>query len=184
MKSALLSAVGILSLFLSPPIFAQEKDRAIVASEIETIVTVIDIDRPGRIVTVRTPEGRDLAFNVPPEAQNLDQVHPGSRFRVKYLESIAVSVRKGGSASGSASRTVQLAPKGDTPGGVVVNTRQIAGVVESIDHGSRLVSLRGPEGRILIFTVDDDVQGLDIVQTGDTISVEYTESLAMRMMRE
>lgn len=184
MKFALLSAVGILSLFLSPPLFAQEKDNAIATSEIETIITVVDIDRAERKVTVRSPEGREITLNVPVEAQNLDQVQPGSRFRVKYLESVAVSIRKGGAASSSANRTVRMAAKGDTPGGVVVNTRQIAGLVESIDHDSRLVSLRGPEGRLLIFTIDESVQGLEIVQAGDTVSVEYTESIAMRMIRE
>ena len=122
------------------------------------------------------------SIKVPPEAQNLDQVQPGSRFKVRYLESVAVSIKKGGAASSSAGRSVTLAPKGDVPGGIVVNMVQIAGVVESIDYGSRKL-LRGPEGRVLNITAGDDVQGLEQIQTGDSISVEYTESLAMRMIK-
>jgi hypothetical protein len=67
---------------------------------------------------------------------------------------------------------------------MVVNIVQIAGVVESIDYGSRLVSVRGPEGNLLVVTAGDDVQNLEQIKTGDVISVEYTESLAMRMIRE
>ena len=124
-----------------------------------------------------------MSIKVPPEAQNLDQVQPGSRFKVRYLESVAVSIKKGGAASSSAGRKVTLAPKGDVPGGMVVNMVQIAGVVESIDYGSRKLSVRGPEGRLLNVAAGDDVQGLEQIQTGDSISVEYTESLAMRMIK-
>ena len=183
MKSVLLSVIGILSFALTPPVIAQEKAGAIAAAAVETIVTVVDVDREKRTVIVRGPEGREVSIKVPPEAQNLDQVQPGSRFKVRYLESIAVSIKKGGAASSSAGRKVTLAPKGDVPGGMVVNMVQIAGVVESIDYGSRKLSVRGPEGRLLNATVGDDVQNLEQIQTGDTISVEYTESLAMRMIK-
>ncbi len=184
MKLVCLSVIGILSFVLTPPVIAQEKAGAIAAAAIETVVTVVDVDRIKRTVTVRGPEGREVSIKVPPEAQNLDQVQPGSRFKVRYLESVAVSIKKGGAASSSAGRSVTLAPKGDVPGGMVVNMVQIAGVVESIDYGSRKLSVRGPEGRVLSITAGDDVQGLEQIQTGDTISVEYTESLAMRMIRE
>ena len=183
MKSVILSVIGILSFVLTPPVLAQEKAGAIAAAAIETIVTVVEVDRLKRTVIVRGPEGREVSINVPPEAQNLDQVQPGSRFKVRYLESVAVSIKKGGAASSSAGRSVTLAPKGDVPGGMVVNMLQIAGVVESIDYGSRKLSVRGPEGRLLNVTAGDDVQGLEQIQTGDSISVEYTESLAMRMIK-
>lgn len=184
MKNSLAVVLGLVALVFSGLAPAQEKDSAVVVDSIEAVVTIVDVDRDQRTVTVRGPGGQLAEVAVPPEAQNLDQVHPGSRFRVRYLQSIAVSIKKGGAASSSAGRTVKMAPKGDTPGGIVVNMRQIAGVVESIDYATRLVSLRGPEGRLLIFTVDEAVEGLEQVQTGDSISVEYTESIAMRMIKE
>jgi len=184
MQSVLLSVIGILSFALTSPVIAQEKSGAVAAAAIDTIVTVVDVDREKRTVIVRGPQGREVSINVPPEAQNLDQVHPGARFKVRYLESVAVSIRKGGAASSSAGHSVKLAPKGDVPGGIMVNTLQIVGVVESIDYGSRLVSVRGPEGKLLNIKADDEVQDLEQIQTGDTISVEYTESLAMRMIKD
>jgi hypothetical protein len=184
MKTSLAVILGLLTLALPSLAPAQEKGGAVVVDSVEAVVTVVEVNREARTVIIRGPEGNLAEFAVPPEAQNLDQVQPGSRFRVQYLQSIAVSVRKGGAASSSAGRTVKTAPKGDTPGGIVVNMRQIAGVVESIDYGTRMLSVRGPEGRLLVFTAAEDVKGLEQVQTGDTISVEYTEALAMRMIKE
>ena len=45
MKSVLLSVIGILSFALTPPVIAQEKAGAIAAAAVETIVTVVDVDR-------------------------------------------------------------------------------------------------------------------------------------------
>ncbi len=161
---------------------AQTKDAAVVVETVDAVVTVVDIDRENRTVVVRGPRGNLAEVAVPEEAQNLDQVHPGSKFKVNYTQAVAVSIGKGGSATGSKSRSVQMAPKGDIPGGVITNARQISGSVETIDYDTRLVSLRGPEGRTLVFTVDESVQGLDQVHQGDVISLEYAESIALRML--
>ena len=179
-------ATALLSLLLAfgCSAMAQEKDRAMVSDVIETVVTVVDIDRDARAVTVRGQDGGMTTIQVPEEAQNLDQVHPGARFRVRYLRSVAVAINKGGVASSSSGRTVKMAPKGDIPGGMIVNMSQVTGVVESVDYDSRLMSVRGPEGNLLVVTADEAVQGLEQIHVGDTISVEYTESLAMRMIKE
>jgi hypothetical protein len=46
------------------------------------------------------------------------------------------------------------------------------------------LSLVSGEHHGTIHTAGDEVQGLEQIQTGDLISVEYTESPAMRMIRE
>ena len=79
---------------------------------------------------------------------------------------------------------MKLAPKGDIPGGTIVILRQIAGTVESIDYGTRILAVRGPEGNVVAIKVIDEVQGLEKLEKGDRISVEYTESLAMRMIKK
>lgn len=184
MKSRFAVILGGLALVISGAAAAQVKDEAIAVDAVEAVVTVTDVDREARVVTFKGPQGRVATIEVPPEAQNLDQVHPGARFRVRYVQSVAVTIAKGGAASSSAGRSVRLAPKGDIPGGMVVNLHQIAGIVETIDYGSRMLSVRGPEGKLLVVTAGDEVQGLEKIEKGDRISVEYTESLAMRMIKE
>ncbi|HEX4987042.1 MAG TPA: hypothetical protein VFV71_13350 [Burkholderiales bacterium] len=178
-------AIALLAVLAVPgQAMAQDKQGAVVVDTTEAIVTVVDVDREARTVVVRGPNGRDALVNVPPESQNLDQVHPGAKFRVRYLQSVALSIAKGGAAIASTGRTVNLAPKGDTPGGTIIRTAQISGVLESIDRSSRLLSVRGPDGRLLAFTADDSVQGLDQLEQGNVISVEFTEAIAMRMILE
>lgn len=182
MKIAACAILASLALLAQASAQGQEKDRAVVVDEVDMIVTVVEVDPSARTVVVKGPNGNLIDVAVPPESQNLDQVHPGSRFRVRYLQAVAVSLAKGGPVTSSSTRSVQMAPKGDVPGGVISTVRQISGSVESINHDSRLVSLRGPEGRVLILTVDESVEGLEQVQAGDVISVEYAESVAMRML--
>lgn len=184
MKSMLAIILGVFALGLSGAAPAQTKDEAVVIDATDAVITVVEVDEYKRTVTVRGPRGNMAVITVPPEAQNLDQVHPGARFRVRYVESVAVSITKGGAASSSSGRSMKLAPKGDIPGGTVVKVSQIAGIVDSIDYSGRILAVRGPEGNVLAVKVGDEVQGLEKLEKGDRISVEYTESLAMRMIKE
>lgn len=180
-------AIAVLACMLGLPgwLSAQEKAGAVVANDVEAVVTVIDIDREARTVTIQGPHGRTATINVPEEAQNLDQVQPGSRFKVRYLEAVAVGLARGeGSPSAGVEQKVQLAAKGETPGGRVVRVTQISAAVEAIDFEARTVAVRGPGGRTVEFRVSDDVSGLDRVEVGDTITLQVTEALAMRMIRE
>jgi hypothetical protein len=168
-----------------PVAHAQEKAGVVVAGTVETIVTVVDVDREARVVTVMGPKGGLTAINVPPEAQNLDQVQPGAHFKVEYLQSVVLALSKGaGSATTSESKSVRLAPKGGTPGGSIVHTREINAVVEKIDRDNRTVTVRGTEGGPLDLQIDEAVKAFDQIETGDIITVQYTEGLAMRMIRQ
>ncbi len=126
---------------------AQEK-TAVTVAQTEAVVKVVNIDRKARTVTFQGPRGRMETLNVPKEAQNFDQVKVGSSFKVRYVEAVAVGLQRGGKASASADRTVRLAPKGGTPGGVVVNTATLSATVEAIDYTNRQVALKGPKGNI------------------------------------
>ena len=173
------------ALLVLPAVHAQEKAGVVVAGTVETIVTVVDVDRDARVVTVVGPKGGVAALNVPPQAQNLDQVQPGARFKVEYLQSVVLALSKGtGSATSSESKSVQLAPKGATPGGIIVHTREVNAVVEKIDRDNRMVTVRGPELGPLDLQVDEAVKAFDQIETGDIITVQYTEGLAMRMIRQ
>jgi hypothetical protein len=96
----------------------QDKPGAVISQSQEVVVTVRNVDREQRIVTVERPDGKLVTINVPPEAKNLDQVRPGSKFRVNYLESIAIFISPtGGEVGAAAAAVVELAEKGATPGG-------------------------------------------------------------------
>jgi hypothetical protein len=109
-------------------------------------------------------------------------VKPGDLFRLRYIEALALSLNKGGKASGSETQAVKLAPKGGTPGGAVVNTKQMTTVVTAVDRPTRTLTVRGPQNNAVTLKVAEEVRAFDDVGVGDTIAVTYTEALALQMM--
>ena len=158
----------------------QVKDRAVAVQETEAVVTVTKVDKKARSVTFRGPKGNIGTLSVPPEAQNLDQVKPGQQYRMKYVESVAVEIRKGGVPTAASEQQVKLAPKGAKPGGVIVRTQQLTGVLDDVDYAKRYVSVRGPKGTVVPFKVADDVP-LESLKAGDSIAVTYTGALTIEM---
>ncbi len=183
MKNIFVAAAAVSVVAFAPAAAAQDKG-AIVVGQTEAVVKVVKIDRKARTVTFQGPRGNQVTMNVPKEAQNLDRVKVGSLFNVKYVEAVAVGLQRGGKASVSTDQQVRLAPKGGTPGGVVVTTAKISAKVEAIDYANREVAVRGPKGNVRAFRVADEVQGLNEVKIGDTISVVYAEALALEMLPE
>jgi Cu/Ag efflux protein CusF len=176
-------AVAACSLGAVSPSHAQTKDAAIAVQEADAVVTVTKVDPKARTVSFRGPKGGIATLNIPPESQNLDQVKPGQQYRMKYVEAVAVEIRMGGAPSSAESRDVKLAPKGAKPGGVVVRTQQISGVVDAVDYTSRYVAVRGPKGNVLALKVADDVK-LEGLSAGDRIVVTHTEALAIEMVAQ
>lgn len=179
------SIIGLCAALAVSTAWAQEKPAAVAASEVETVVTIRAVNQLDRTVSVDGPDGELITFKVPDESQNLDQIRPGSKFKVRYLEAVAVGVVEGGGApSAEAVDVVEMAPKGANPGGVLARITQITGTVEEIDHHQRNLSVRGPAGELRRFTVSEEVENLDNVQVGDTVGLRVTEALAMEMLQQ
>jgi hypothetical protein len=185
MKHSLL-ALAVMCLSLTTPGgFAQDKPGAIVTEVAETVVTVTAVDQQARTVTVQGREGDPVTIKVPPEAQNLDQVYPGARFRLRYLQSVAIFISPvGGTPSADVTSSMELAPKGATPGGIITEVVQVQARVDAIDYNDRTVVLTGPEGNSVKLKVDDRVKRLNEVNVGDIVVVGYTQALAAEMIRQ
>jgi len=183
MKRALLAVTAVSAMAL-PILGAAQGKGAVAVSQTEAVVKVTKIDRKARTVTFQGPRGNSRTLTVPKEAQNFDKVKVGALFRVKYVEAVAVALQKGGAPSATADRQVQLAPKGGTPGGVVVDTVMLKAKVEAIVYAGREVALKGPKGNVVPLKVADDVQGLENVKVGDSVTVAYAQALALEMLPE
>ena len=174
-------AVAISSLVLSAQ--AQVKDSAMAVQEAEAVVTVTKVDKEARTVTFRGPRGNLGTLDVPKESQNLDQVKVGQQYRMKYVEAVAVDIRKGGVPSAAAAQEVKLAPKGAKPGGLVVRTVQLAGVIDAVDYNERYIAIRGPKGNVMPLKVGSDINMQELA-AGDRISVTHTAALAVEMVAQ
>ena len=174
--------IGLFCLF---PLIAaaQVKDSAMAVQEAEAVVTVTKVDKEARTVTFRGPRGNLGTLDVPKESQNFDQVKVGQQYKMKYVEAVAVEIRKGGAPSATTAQEVKLAPKGAKPGGVVVRTVQLAGVVDAVDYNERYIAVRGPKGNVVPLKVASDVD-LKQIAAGDRITVTHTAALALEMVAQ
>ncbi len=57
----------------------------------------------------------------------------------------------------------------------------LTAVVEAINHESREITLRGPEGNTASFVVSEEARNLDQVNVGDTVVAEYEQSLSIEV---
>ncbi len=165
--------------------YADDKPGAVLTEVAETVVTVTAVDQKARTVTVQRQDGELVTIQVPPESQNLDQVYPGARFLVRYLQSVAVFISPdGGTPSADVASSVQMAEKGANPGGVITEVLQIQARVDAIDYENRTVVLTGPEGNSVKLAVDERVKRFNEVKLGDIVVVGYTQALAAEMIRK
>ena len=70
----------------------------------------------------------------------------------------------------------------DKPFLVTSQTMKISAQVEAIDHKSRVVTLRRPQGDTVTFTASDEARNLDQVSVGDIVTAEYVETLSIEVV--
>ena len=61
---------------------------------------------------------------------------------------------------------------------------QVSAVVESIDHDTRMVTLRDSDGRLVTFRADEAVRNLAQVSRGDRVDATYYRSLAIDLHKK
>ena len=179
MKRTILAA----ALLVPALCLAQQAPRgAVVADQIEAIVTVTKVDKQARKVTFRGPRGNLATLDVPKEAPNFDRVKPGDRYKMAYAEAVVVALTRGGEPSSSTEEQVVVSPKGANPGGYKVRTQMISGIIDAIDYKNRYIAVRGPKGNTLALPVSEQVKDFDSVKVGDKISVAYSQALLLSMV--
>ena len=190
MKTFRMILTVVMLLGLTSVAIAQQKDSdnggtpgRVSVDVIKLTGTVKAVDLDKKTVTVEGPSGRVETIDAK-EARNLDQVKVGDKVTVTYTQALAVFVRKSDEPpSTSEKETVQLAPKGQKPGGVVARTIELTGTIQSVDANKRMVDVRVPAGDVRTFKVDPSVKNLGQVQKGDQVVLRYTESVALSVVK-
>jgi len=190
MKTFRMVLPAVMLLGLSSVTMAQQKDSdnggtpgRVSVDVIKLTGTVKAVDLDKKTVTVEGSSGRVETIDAK-EARNLDQVKVGDKVTVTYTQALAVFVRKSDEPpSTSEKQTVQLAPKGEKPGGVVARTVELTGTIQSVDAQKRMVEVRVPAGDVRTFKVDPRVKNLSQVKKGDQVVLRYTESVALSVVK-
>jgi ribosomal 50S subunit-recycling heat shock protein len=158
------------------------KPGAVLVDVVEWSGKVTALDLTKRTVTLEGPSGRVAMVNAK-NARNLDQVKVGDTVKITYLEELAIFVRKTDAApQATEASAVELAPKGEKPGGVMTDTIEITANVEAIDYQTRAIALKGPLGNTRIFKVSDAVERFNEIKAGDKVVVRVTEAIALAVV--
>ena len=188
MKKGLVMAMAVvLMLSLATGVFAQATQGAAPSAPTGVVreraavmtATVVAIDLPQRIVTLKGENGEVRDIKVGEEAVNLPQVKVGDLVTVKFYESIAVEVIKPGKVAGAGETSAIVRAKpGEMPGGMAARQVSVTASIMAIDKQKSTITLKGPEGKPATVKVLDPAN-LEKVKVGDELMITYTEALAI-----
>lgn len=72
--------------------------------------------------------------------------------------------------------------KSEKPAIVDAVVTVVEATVEEIDHKSRMVTLKGPEGKYVEVEIDEAVKNLPQVEKGDVVTVESVEAVSIQVL--
>ena len=155
-----------------------------VCEAIRVTAKVIEIDAEARVVTIEGEATGRVSIKAPEPAPNFDQISVGDDVTISYYESVALELRPatGAEPAITAATAVSLAPRGATPGGLVVKTVQRAAVIRAIDKDSRKVQLELPAGDSVTLRVSEDLD-LAGVQVGEKVIATHTQAVAIELTK-
>ena len=155
-----------------------------VASGCKRRATVLAINRPERMVVLRSEDGGTLGLILDERVRNFDQIQVGDVVTAQYQEATAIFVRPAtGAPTSNATGTLQTARPGEKPEAVATRTNEITATVVSIDYPDRIVTLRGPRGGIRTLKAGPEITNFDAVRKGDEVVVRHTEAIAVAVTK-
>jgi anti-sigma factor RsiW len=151
--------------------------------EQESVVTVVSIDVPQRLVTVRDATGEVLTMRVDEANKAFPQAKVGDQVRIRYKESIAVRLQKPGEAavglqvSDATNRPEAGRPSADTMTEVKATVR-----IDDVEKHGSVVSFTGPRGPRTIAVADASMRDfVKRLRPGDMVEVTYQEAVALSL---
>lgn len=129
---------------------------------------VVALDRAARTLALHGQKGGAMALAVDPEVRNFGDFRVGDIVTVRYLEALAVEVKKAGP---SVRERVESGPTG------AARRVTIAAEVIAKDAKKRTVTLRGATQVVEVKVAGSDQ--FKRVQVGDRVEATYTEAAAI-----
>ncbi len=159
---------------------AVDKPRIEQSSLVTLSATVEAVNHETRVLSLRGDTGKLVTLHVTEEARNLDQVDVGDTVEVEYYESVALFIQDPTGDLGIKEKTAAArTPLGDKPGVAGSETVEITVTVSAIDYDTRMVTLKGPEGKTFTTYVGESAKRFDEVKQGDELVARVTRAFAI-----
>ncbi|MFZ2168580.1 MAG: hypothetical protein WAW61_02975 [Methylococcaceae bacterium] len=141
------------------------------------------IDKKNRVVTLKSPDGKEAKVKCGPEVRNFAQIHVGDEVKTTLLETVELFVTGEEKPSAERAMEVERAPLGSKPGFTAIDTVEVKASVVAIDYQTRYVTLKGPEGKVIKVKAGPEVKRLNEVKTGDTVVARLTRAVSIEVSK-
>jgi Cu/Ag efflux protein CusF len=157
--------------------------KAIYESEAKVVTaTIEEIDKAGRIVTLKTEAGSRLHVTAPPDMEGFNRLKVGDIVSARYYEAIAVRLARPGSPAPSGTPTTTVRRKDDKPGSETMRERTVRATVTAVDAAAPSLTVRTSDGVERAMAVTDPAQ-LQTLKAGDALDVTFYESRLVSVER-
>ena len=72
---------------------------------------------------------------------------------------------------------------GDKPGAFATRTVTVEATVEAINYKNRMLTLRGPKGKVVSLYVDQSARNFEQIKVNDLVEAEYFEAVALYVQK-
>lgn len=183
-KLACLSLAAFIALPYTLTSLAQTKPTVIDAAAIDNSYLlyegeVVKIDKKTRTITFKNKEG-ESKFVAGPEIKNFDQIKKGDRLSVSYELAVAIELIKtksDGVRSKVETNTVTSSKANEKPSETIANKTTITADIVEVNRDKKLVSVKGPSGKVTTVTVKNPALLAD-VNVGEQVKVIYYDAMA------
>ena len=141
--------------------------------------TVTKIDKKSRTIFFKNNEG-ESKFVAGPEIKNFDQIKKGDRLSVTYELAVAIELikTKSDGIRSKVETSSEVASKpNEKPTRTITNTTTIIADIVDVYRAKKLVSVKGPSGKVTVVTVKNP-QLLADVNVGEQVKVIYFDAMA------
>ena len=187
MRLSILFAAIISAVALAQPAISQTGGAAMtsspgkvgVAQTVEVAANITAIDKATRAITLKGPKGDEVTIVAGSEVRNFDQLKGGDTVNMKYYESLALELKKGGGLKVEKTEKAGAvgAKPGETPAGVAGRQVTVVGDVIALDAATQTVTVKGPQRTVNLKARDPEQ--FKLIAVGDQIQATYTEAIAV-----
>ena len=140
---------------------------------------VVKVDKKKRAITFKNKEG-ESKFVAGSEITNFDQIKKGDHLSVTYQLAVAIELIKtksNGIRSKVETNTVTNSKANEKPSETIANKTTIIADIVEVNREKKLVSVKGPSGKITTVTVKNPALLAD-VNVGEQVKVIYYDAMA------
>ena len=140
---------------------------------------VVKVDKKTRTITFRNKEG-ESKFVAGPEITNFNQIKKGDHLNVNYQLAVAIELIKtksDGVRSKVETNTVTTSKANEKPAETIANKTTIIADIVEVNREKKLVSVKGPSGKVTTVTVKNPALLAD-VNVGEQVKVIYYDAMA------